>query len=118
VAHHAETLSRSWGLLPKDRVDLQSGLESIRPHQREFRSGVSGSEDVEAARRLSGATFVESRVDDPKLAWTQYRDADLRGMSVVDARRIRSGTPNVDLAVNVDVGAVQAYVQRVLGHTA
>src|SRR5438067_822791 len=38
-----------------------------------------------------------------------------RGMSVVDARRGRKETPNVELAVDVDGAAVRAYINRVLG---
>jgi inosine-uridine nucleoside N-ribohydrolase len=38
-----------------------------------------------------------------------------RGMSVVDARPEKRVTPNVDVAVGVDVSAVRAYISNVLG---
>jgi purine nucleosidase len=37
-----------------------------------------------------------------------------RGMSVVDARPEHKGTPNVELAVGVDVAAVRDYILRML----
>jgi len=73
-------------LLPEDGAELHSVLETIRPHQRGFVARFGGVADVDTARRLSGATIVASRADLPKLALNQYRDADLRGMRVVDAK--------------------------------
>jgi inosine-uridine nucleoside N-ribohydrolase len=40
-----------------------------------------------------------------------------RGMSVVDARPTAEGTPNVHLAVGVDVSAVHEYIDEILGHS-
>jgi inosine-uridine nucleoside N-ribohydrolase len=37
-----------------------------------------------------------------------------RGMSVVDARPEQRAKPNVDVGVGVDVGAVRAYIRRIL----
>ena len=37
-----------------------------------------------------------------------------RGMTVVDTRLNRTGTPNVEMAVGVDVEAVRAYMNRIL----
>lgn len=73
-------------LLAEDGAELHSVLEAIRPHQRGFVVRLSGVTDAEAARRLSGATILATRADLPKLALNQYRDADLRGMRVVDTR--------------------------------
>jgi len=83
---HALTPGLPIRLLPEDSAELHSVLETIRPHQRGFVARFSGVADVDAARRLSGATIVASRADLPKLALNQYRDADLRGMRVVDAK--------------------------------
>lgn len=38
-----------------------------------------------------------------------------RGMSVVDARPLTKGRPNVELAVGVDLQAVRDYISRILG---
>jgi len=73
-------------LLVEDGPELHSELEAIRPHQRGFVTRLSGVADADAARRLSGATIVAARADLPKLASNQFRDADLRGMQVVDAK--------------------------------
>ena len=40
-----------------------------------------------------------------------------RGMTVVDARPEQRTKPNADVGVGVDVSAVRAYIQRVLGET-
>ena len=40
-----------------------------------------------------------------------------RGMSVFDTRRGQGGSPNVDLAINVDVELVRGYIHRVLEGT-
>jgi len=40
-----------------------------------------------------------------------------RGMAVFDTRPNRIASPNVDLAVNVDVGKVRGYIERVLRDT-
>jgi 16S rRNA processing protein RimM len=73
-------------LLAEDGAELHSVLETIRPHQRGFVARLSGVADADAAGRLSGATMLATRDDLPKLALNQYRDADLRGMQVVDAK--------------------------------
>jgi 16S rRNA processing protein RimM len=73
-------------LLAQDGAELHCELETIRPHQRGFVARLSGIADADAARRLSGATIVAARADLPKLALNQYRDADLRGMQVVDTK--------------------------------
>jgi inosine-uridine nucleoside N-ribohydrolase len=41
-----------------------------------------------------------------------------RGMCVVDTRLNRSGTPNVEMAVGVDVDAVRGYMNRILAKAA
>jgi inosine-uridine nucleoside N-ribohydrolase len=40
-----------------------------------------------------------------------------RGMSVVDQRPWRSGTPNADVAIGVDGAAVRAYIDQILRRT-
>jgi inosine-uridine nucleoside N-ribohydrolase len=54
----------------------------------------------------------------PMLVDVETRGELTRGMSVVDARTRRAGTPNVELAVGVDVEAVRAYMNRVLAASA
>jgi inosine-uridine nucleoside N-ribohydrolase len=54
----------------------------------------------------------------PMVVDVETRGELTRGMSVVDARTRRSGTPNVELAVGVDVDAVRAYMNRVLAASA
>lgn len=73
-------------LLAEDGAELRSVLESIRPHQRGFVARLGGIADADAARRLSGATIIAARADLPELTLNQYRDADLRGMQVIDAK--------------------------------
>ena len=54
----------------------------------------------------------------PMVVDVETRGELTRGMSVVDTRLNRSGTPNVELAVGVDVDAVRAYMNRILSRAA
>jgi inosine-uridine nucleoside N-ribohydrolase len=54
----------------------------------------------------------------PMVVDVETRGDLTRGMSVVDARTRRSGTPNVELAVGVDVEAVRGYMNRILAASA
>jgi inosine-uridine nucleoside N-ribohydrolase len=52
----------------------------------------------------------------PMVVDVETRGELTRGMSVVDTRLNRTGTPNVEMAVGVDVDAVRAYMNRILAH--
>jgi inosine-uridine nucleoside N-ribohydrolase len=54
----------------------------------------------------------------PMVVDVETRGELTRGMSVVDTRLNRTGTPNVEMAVGVDVEAVRAYMNRVLARAA
>lgn len=54
----------------------------------------------------------------PMIVDVETRGELTRGMSVVDARARRSGTPNVELALSVDVEAVRAYMNHTLARAA
>jgi inosine-uridine nucleoside N-ribohydrolase len=58
---------------------------------------------------LPGAVTTKPMVVD-----VEVRGELTRGMSVVDARTQAQGTPNVDLALGVDVAAVRSYIPRIL----
>ena len=73
-------------LMPQRGAALHSVLEEIRPHQRVFVARLRGLTDADSARRVQGATIVAARANLPKLAADHYRDVDVRGMQVVDAR--------------------------------
>lgn len=82
----ALTVGLAVRLVRERGLDIRSVLEAIRPHKRSFVVRLRGVNEADAAHELSGATIVAARADLPKLAPHQYRDADLRGMRVVDAR--------------------------------
>ena len=73
-------------LVPESGEELHSVLEAIRPHQRVFVARLRGLADADSARRVNGATIVAARANLPKLAADHYREVDLRGMQVVDAK--------------------------------
>jgi inosine-uridine nucleoside N-ribohydrolase len=50
----------------------------------------------------------------PMIVDVETRGELTRGMSVVDARARRTGTPNVELGLGVDVEAVRGYMNRTL----
>jgi inosine-uridine nucleoside N-ribohydrolase len=50
----------------------------------------------------------------PMVVDVETRGDLTRGMSVVDARTRRAGTPNVELAIGVDTEAVRGYMNRIL----
>jgi len=54
----------------------------------------------------------------PMIVDVETRGELTRGMSVVDARRQRSGTPNVELAVDVDLPLVREYINATLRQSA
>ena len=54
----------------------------------------------------------------PMVVDVETRGELTRGMSVVDTRLNRTATPNVEMAVGVDVEAVRAYMNRVLARAA
>jgi inosine-uridine nucleoside N-ribohydrolase len=66
-----------------------------------------------AAVSLTGALSTR-----PMIVDVETRGELTRGMSVVDARPGRRETPNVDLAIGVDVDTVRQYMDRVLRRTA
>jgi inosine-uridine nucleoside N-ribohydrolase len=66
-----------------------------------------------AAVSLTGALSTR-----PMIVDVETRGELTRGMSVVDARPGRRESPNVDLAVGVDVDTVRQYMDRVLRRTA
>jgi inosine-uridine nucleoside N-ribohydrolase len=53
----------------------------------------------------------------PVVVDVETRGELTRGMSVVDMRRTRSGTPNAELAVSVELEPVRTYMDRVLRRT-
>jgi inosine-uridine nucleoside N-ribohydrolase len=61
------------------------------------------------ALALPGALSTRSMAVD-----VETRGELTRGMTVVDARAGRAGTPNVELAVGVDGDAVRSYMDRIL----
>jgi inosine-uridine nucleoside N-ribohydrolase len=63
---------------------------------------------------LVALALPEALTTKPMVADVEVRGELTRGMSVIDARTWRTATPNVDLAVNVDVEAVRAYIDRTL----
>jgi len=67
---------------------------------------------------LVALALPEAVTTKPMVADVEVRGELTRGMSVIDARPWRTGTPNVELAVNVDVEAVRAYIDRTLRRTA
>jgi inosine-uridine nucleoside N-ribohydrolase len=62
------------------------------------------------ALALSNALTVKPMVVD-----VETRGELTRGMSVIDTRRLHSATPNLDLAVDVNVPTVREYISRTLG---
>jgi inosine-uridine nucleoside N-ribohydrolase len=54
----------------------------------------------------------------PMVVDVETRGELTRGMSVVDSRRLRNATPNVDMVVHVDMDAVRDYITTVLKRTA
>lgn len=54
----------------------------------------------------------------PVAADVETRGELTRGMSVIDARTWQKPTPNVDLAIGVDVDAVRAYISQTLERSA
>jgi inosine-uridine nucleoside N-ribohydrolase len=116
-------VSRKLLFSPSDLLDLPSPesrtcsfLRQIAPFGIGATSSLYGIEGFHLkdvlgliALALPGALSTRSMVVD-----VETRGELTRGMSVVDARRTRSGVPNVELAIGVDVDAVRDYVFRTL----
>jgi inosine-uridine nucleoside N-ribohydrolase len=116
-------VSRKLLFSPSDLLDLPSPesrtcsfLRQIAPFGIGATSSLYGIEGFHLkdvlgliALALPGALSTRSMVVD-----VETRGELTRGMSVVDTRRTRSGVPNVELAIGVDVDAVRDYVFRTL----
>lgn len=60
-------------------------IEAVRPHKNILVARLQGVADAQAAKALQGASVLVARDDLPALPDGSYREADLIGLSVVDA---------------------------------
>jgi 16S rRNA processing protein RimM len=61
-------------------------IESVRAHGRGFVARLREVDNVEMARSLQGALVFADRAGLPELAENEYREVDLVGMRVIDAK--------------------------------
>jgi 16S rRNA processing protein RimM len=61
-------------------------IESVRPHGRGFVARFREVDSVNTARSLQGALVLADRADLPGLSQNEYREVDLVGMRVIDAK--------------------------------
>ena len=73
-------------LVSRKGARSRARLETLRPHGDEFVGRFAGCENATAAAELQGAMLVAPRSDLPPLGGGAFRQADLIGLHVVDAR--------------------------------
>ena len=66
---------------------------------------------------IAAVALKDALVTRPTVTDVETRGELTRGMSVFDLRRSLKQAPNVELAVEVDIPAVRAYIRRVLERT-
>jgi inosine-uridine nucleoside N-ribohydrolase len=105
--------------LPAPESKVCQFLRKIVPHAIGANSRVYGIEGFHlkdvlgiAAMALRGIITTKPMAID-----VETRGELTRGMTVVDSRREQEPKPNVDVGVGVEVPAIRAYIQRILGST-
>lgn len=116
--------SRKVLLSPSDLLELPNAesrtcrfLRQIVPHGIRATSNLYGIEGFHLKDVLGvvAVALPSALTTKPMLVDVETRGELTRGMLVVDQRSHTRGTPNVDLAVGVDVKAVRDYMGRILG---
>ncbi len=119
-------VSRKILFSPTDLLELPSPesatcrfLRQIVPHGIRATSNLYGIEGFHLKDVLGIAALVLPGVltTQPMTVDVETRGELTRGMSVVDARPHVRGTPNVELAVGVDVTAIRDYIRGLLSDT-
>jgi inosine-uridine nucleoside N-ribohydrolase len=102
--------------LPNPESRATRFLRQIVPHGIAPTSSLYGVEGfyLQDVLGLVPLTLPAALTTRPVFVDVEVRGELTRGMSVIDARWACTAKPNVELGVNVDVGAVRQYVQRTL----
>jgi len=105
--------------LPAPESDACKFLRQIIPHGIRMTSNLYGIEGFHLKDVLGVIAAVMPEIFTTKSVSVdvETRGELTRGMTVVDVRPERKGQANVDLAVDLDIGPVRQYIERVLRQT-